>query len=664
MDLSSFIPFSSLVLGLVKLLLAIVSIRFDTRLYCVALLDGNQALTLIRQELKSFAETAPLADANLVFWTLWESAARTRSANDKAIVLAAALMIDARIPLREAAGEADFALEGILCSVTGRAARKLNLSPDAVPAHHMTTTAKAACQIVAAAHLHDAGRSREILLERLVERFLLPARRWQETSAVHRRAALAVVTGAVRHLYEHGCASDLLRAVGTHFFSSADQLLWDWYPGEFLQLIILTLGSASAARILKLHSSRWRQNLEAGHVTFDSLQLLWAGFFLSESHPESKNKVRPLLQKLVDVGFESFKPYLSCTLVLAKAAGLRIEGEGKTARSPVGHVSVRNPLAHALNQLAAHGTVSRSVETALKEQLTSEEMTFFRSRFLRKRQRPLTRAADRATQGGPAPQRGPEVPNLSSHSPSIAWNAYANEHYKAGRYEEAIQAARKAREINPNDRDARRTLAFALNQLGRVEEAAAVERESHPAGSTDEDFERAATAARKDLEARPDSAGAWRRLANALNQLNRPGEVISLATTRLKERPNIHPAIWGVCEVLLNRRTAAIASLLEELVRLDDPNARYWNLLGAARRKGGNPKGALDAGLRAVELTPGVGQYWYSLGRTYEELKDIDNAIATHRRAITFKHKKAAVRLKSLLRRSRPEASAPEAQPR
>jgi tetratricopeptide (TPR) repeat protein len=620
------------------------TLRLDTRLYALSLLDLRAVLGWIDSQLHSFVEHVAVTELDEVFWVLWEVSARTFGTARIRTVRNAAKRLRTRMLEPSANDDQTLAIEGILCFLRAGDPRIQSLKLSDFTARDAISTAKLACQIFALARLHMSDSDRSILLPDAFMRLVSSHRRWQDMHSAHRFAALAVVTDAARHIAEHGCASEALGEMGNHLQQSVDQPIWDWYPAALLRLAALTLGIDGAGRILRTHASRWMQNLQAGLLTFDSLDLMWMTFYTSELYPAAKPEARPLLDALVAQRHNLPMPFRAVVALIGKRAGLRMRVD--QSNSPAKHVADQGVVISALADIVETRDISRSNLERLARETAADERNFF-FRTFHDRRRTVRTAEWVASE------------SVERSEPEMA----ARDYLAAGQYDLAVARARETLARDPADRLAARSLVFALEQLGRVDESVAAGRQFDGGVNSDDDYEHAAVVAKQNVLAEPASARNWQRFASTMKQAKRPGEAIALAAATVRERPEIHGAVWPVCEALANVRPAAVADVLERLVEIDPENAQYWNLLGAARRKSDERAAAVQAARRAVEIAPKVSVYWYSLGRTYETVKDVANAIEAHRQAIALGHAKAKTRLRSLLARPRTGSGRSHAEP-
>lgn len=632
---------SALRASLASLLERAVHVRLDTRLYALSLLSRPKTLSVIRRELQKFAEDADVAEVEAVFWVLWESSARTRGTFFFSAVRRAARAIDSRFRGGEIVDENSLALEGLLCHLTGRSPRDISHAFAAVPLDRLTSAAKAASQMFATAHFHTDAHERTTVFTQLMMQFLSRERLWQDMSGAHRDAVLKLVDMSVHHLATHRCAIEALEEIGNRVVASANESLWDWYPSVLIRLTTMCRGMRAGAQMLKVNALRWTQNLQAGYVTYDLLELLWLLFYMSERLPDVKPEARPLMQALVDARESLPARYSGVAALIAKRAGIPLRRT--TAKTRNESVSNTGIVISAIVEVIKTGNISAGSRDALR-QLDAGERAFFEERFLRDLSR-MQHVARLVTTPAPTPPQ--------DSAPNTDWQKIAEECMKDGRYGQAKDAARATLENDPRNAAARWILVAALEQLGRHDEALVVSRQFDHPGTTQEDYEKAAQAAYQRVRNDPSPPENWRRFATTYIQIKRPADVLSFAAAIVRQRPELHRSIWTACETLAGQRPAAVAQLLTALLEIDPENAAYWNLLGAVRRKSDNHEGAIEAAQRAVTIDPNVGTYWYSLGRAYETLGDVTRAIEAYRRAITLKHHKAEIRLKPLLRRPR-----------
>lgn len=132
--------------------------------------------------------------------------------------------------------------------------------------------------------------------------------------------------------------------------------------------------------------------------------------------------------------------------------------------------------------------------------------------------------------------------------------------------------------------------------------------------------------------------------------MNRTEEAISFALEKLNRHPNIHPSILPLVYQHLDHGPEEVARLLHVFVQIDKDNPKYWDLLGVARQKAGDLKGAIAACSKAIDLNPEEPTYRYALGRAYQKLGKIDEAKEAYRKAkeLNPHYKKALQRLREL----------------
>ncbi len=160
---------------------------------------------------------------------------------------------------------------------------------------------------------------------------------------------------------------------------------------------------------------------------------------------------------------------------------------------------------------------------------------------------------------------------------------------RAGRFEEAIDAYRRAIALDPNHAAAHNNLGNALSNVGQMESAI--------------------EAYRRAIELKPEYAEAYNNLATVLTNLDRPGEAIAACQTALKFRPDlaeIHNSLGaalaadGQFDKAIDAHRAAIA--------LKPAYAEAHINLCIASCYAGHGLAALPHGRRAIELQPNLAK--------------------------------------------------------
>ena len=232
------------------------------------------------------------------------------------------------------------------------------------------------------------------------------------------------------------------------------------------------------------------------------------------------------------------------------------------------------------------------------------------------------------------------------------WCSRSVTYAKIGRYGDAVEAARAAIWLDPYLADAWRRLAINLDQMGKARAAVEAWKKLDELAGTGSDakYEAAAVAARRTIEEDPLCDDAWRDLAMNLSRLNRSQEAASIARERLTRQPELCDNILPLVDEIMNQAPGDVVSLLEIFVVINPENAKYWNLLGAARAKVGDFGGSLDACNRATAIVPEFANYWYTLARAYDKGGHGEAAERTYAKVLKLQpnHPKAQAHLRRL----------------
>jgi tetratricopeptide (TPR) repeat protein len=217
-----------------------------------------------------------------------------------------------------------------------------------------------------------------------------------------------------------------------------------------------------------------------------------------------------------------------------------------------------------------------------------------------------------------------------------------------GRFQEALQAYRKAIEIKPDHGEAYFALGNILLYLGKPEEAMA------PYG--------------KVLDIMPGFAQAHANLGTALLGIGRGAEAMENLTKALELDPNLPEAHTNLGIALRNagRTEEAVASFLKAL-QLEPGAAETHNNLGAAMEELGRLDEAIGCFRKAVGIAPGYAEAHCNLGNALAENGEHQGASESYRTALGIKpdfaeaHNRLGVSLKELGRLEDAEASLAQA---
>ncbi|HSQ61140.1 MAG TPA: tetratricopeptide repeat protein [Acidobacteriota bacterium] len=183
----------------------------------------------------------------------------------------------------------------------------------------------------------------------------------------------------------------------------------------------------------------------------------------------------------------------------------------------------------------------------------------------------------------------------------------ADHHAARGDARSALAALDQALVRDSTLAEARSRRALILGSLGRWPEA-------------EED-------ARRAVAARPNDAGAWASLGDALAQQGKAAEAVE-ASRRAVAIDSTHAAVWYNYGVSLagTQDAAGAEAAYRRALSIDSTLVEAWNNLGALYGGAGRIAEARDAYLKAVELAPSSIQARMNLALAYLRLGDKERA--------------------------------------
>ncbi len=244
----------------------------------------------------------------------------------------------------------------------------------------------------------------------------------------------------------------------------------------------------------------------------------------------------------------------------------------------------------------------------------------------------------------------------TSEFAELLWFEFGYAAFKAGKYEVAATAYKKAIQLEPEDEAAWFELGIAYDTLGEQEKAVSAYQEALRIKPEDElawrelgsaysslgDGARAASAYQEAVRIKPDDGDAWLFLGVVYDNLGQEGKALKAFEAALRVKPDDETA-WdnfGRILVKVGRYQNAV-DLLRQVVNVEPTYERLWIILGSAYVGLGEYGKAVAAGEQAVKLKPGDAFAWYSLGlaykadgqhseviKAYERLKTLDSKLA------------------------------------
>ena len=214
----------------------------------------------------------------------------------------------------------------------------------------------------------------------------------------------------------------------------------------------------------------------------------------------------------------------------------------------------------------------------------------------------------------------PPLKKLTQLEPGylFGWLALSDSCLRAGRKEEAAEAARKAAAIAPSSADAWLQLARTEREVGHMEAAL--------------------RALSRSAEVSPDSAAILATVGFGYINLNRIREAIPPLerAARMAPRDYLIQAQLGYCLQATGQLDAGIQHLRTAASLAPKTYAPVWEHLGLAYQRKGMHQDAAKAFEHAVQVMPNFGQAWRHLAEEYRALgrtADANNAEAHARSA-------------------------------
>jgi tetratricopeptide (TPR) repeat protein len=223
-------------------------------------------------------------------------------------------------------------------------------------------------------------------------------------------------------------------------------------------------------------------------------------------------------------------------------------------------------------------------------------------------------------------------------------------HERAGRYSDAVNAAREGIRVNPTDVGAWQSLAKNLMQLGRHDEAREAWKTADELVSKDLiDYDANFQKALADVRLKWASIVTWERFGWVSWMARKGREAISEARAVLRQHPHAHCHLVPLISCLVNEFPDDAGELVGDMLKLDPENAVYMHYRGLAKRYAGRNDLAVTDFEKACKLDPQRAHFWQALGRCLEDLGRQSEAKAAFR--IASARDSAHNKSKSALRR-------------
>jgi len=200
------------------------------------------------------------------------------------------------------------------------------------------------------------------------------------------------------------------------------------------------------------------------------------------------------------------------------------------------------------------------------------------------------------------------------------WLQKGYELSKQGKLDEALDAYRKALEIDPKFANAWYNMGIVFEEQGKLDEAL--------------------DAYRKALEIDPKLANAWIGMGNTLNNQGKLDEALDAYRKALKFDPK-NALAWNNMGAVLNSQGKLDKALdaCRKALEIDPKYADAWYNMGIVLRKQGKLDEALDAYRKTLEIDPKYADAWYNMGTALDDQGKVDEALDAYRKALEIEPK-------------------------
>jgi len=190
-------------------------------------------------------------------------------------------------------------------------------------------------------------------------------------------------------------------------------------------------------------------------------------------------------------------------------------------------------------------------------------------------------------------------------------------HHSQAKFDEAVEACRKALSINPNLGEAWTNLGAAYRGLGK--------------------FDEAVEALKKALSINPNDADAWTNLGVAYHSQGKFDEAVEALKKALSINPNLAEAWTGLGAAYHSQGKFDEAVEAHRKALSINPNlAEAWNNLGATCGRQGKFDEAVEAHRRALAINPNYAKAWSNLGAAYGSQGKFDEEVEAYKKALSI----------------------------
>jgi tetratricopeptide (TPR) repeat protein len=202
---------------------------------------------------------------------------------------------------------------------------------------------------------------------------------------------------------------------------------------------------------------------------------------------------------------------------------------------------------------------------------------------------------------------------------SVLYHNLGYAYNRLGRYDEAVEACKKAMIFDPNNPYAHNSLGLVYINLGRYKEA------------TEQ--------CRQAIKIRPDYTNAYVNLGYACGKLGRYKEAIKTCEEIISLKPDLAPMAHNNLGCIYGELRQWLKAIEEykRAIKIKPDYADAYRNLGNAYRETGRYKEAIDAYKKAIKDKPDYSESHYDLGIAYGKVGSWAEAAAEYKEALRTK---------------------------
>lgn len=209
----------------------------------------------------------------------------------------------------------------------------------------------------------------------------------------------------------------------------------------------------------------------------------------------------------------------------------------------------------------------------------------------------------------------------------------ANDWYQVGatclnirQYRKGLSAVDNCLKIDPENQKGMSVRASLFGCLGQADKAeVAWHKVDDLIGEPGATALRLKTA-RRAIEEEPDLVENWRDFAKISKDLGLGLSAITHAMAVVERSKELGPSVMGIVHELVDVEPQAVVDFMHFLTESDQDNDLFMHLRGVALGRSGDQENAIRSFRYACELNPRKANYWYALGKAYEDINDKNEA--------------------------------------